>query len=117
MTTESSKQPIRVTDTLLLTIISRYGPIHGYGMVQTVYRLSEGDITLKEGTLYPALQKLEDRRLLTSRREDGNGRPPRRYYDITEEGRRELSSNSEEWRRFSTAFNQVTKSNSASQRS
>ena len=118
MTTESPKQPIKgVTDTLLLAVISCYGPVHGYGIAQTVSRLTEGDIILKEGTLYPTLQKLENQHLLTSRWEDRNGRPPRRYYDITQEGRRELSSNREKWRQFSTAFNQVIDSNSASQRS
>lgn len=101
------EQPKDVTKTLLLTVIERNGPLHGYGIVRELTQATSGYFMLKEGTLYPALNSLEEDGFLTSEWLDGGRNTPRRCYSITESGRRELKERCAEWQRFSHAVNLV----------
>jgi len=84
-------------------------PMYGYEMVKVVNARTGGRFEWREGTLYPALHKLEADRLVTSRWQDvpgekGEGRS-RKYYYITKKGLAELHRRSEEWKEFSFAVN------------
>jgi transcriptional regulator len=77
-------------------------PNHGYRIAQQIKERSEGVLDFKEGTLYPALHKLENEGLVESYEGIEKGRP-RRYYRITESGRGTLAKARAEWREVSRA--------------
>jgi len=77
-------------------------PSHGYRIAQRIRERSHGVLDFKEGTLYPALHRLENEGLLDSYEEVEKGRP-RRYYRITKSGRGILAKDRAEWRELSRA--------------
>ncbi len=89
--------------TLILQNLSR-GSNHGYRIAQEIKQTSKGVLDFKEGTLYPALHSLEGKKLITSSTRVENGRE-RRYYKLTEKGRKVLVKEREEWQQFSGAIN------------
>jgi len=92
-------------DALLLAVLSR-GPLHGYAVIEELDRRSDGELALPEGTVYPALHRLEAAGLLTSTWSTAEGRR-RRIYDLTRRGRRELGARRGEWRAFVGAVEAV----------
>ena len=93
-------------DLLLLTTL-RDRPAHGYAVAQSLRTGSEGVFDLGEGTIYPALHRLERAGLLTSAWSDESGRR-RRVYRLTAAGQRELAAQTRTWRLFARAVNAVT---------
>lgn len=87
--------------TLILEALA-HEPSHGYRIAQRIKERSEGVLDFKEGTLYPALHKLEHDGLVASRETVENGRP-RRSYRITSAGRTMLATNRSAWRELSRA--------------
>ena len=92
-------------DMLLLAAVQRQ-PTHGYAIAETLRNRSDGAFDLPEGTLYPALHRLERARLLASRWSEVNGRR-RRVYHLTQKGHRSLAKRHGEWRHFSRAVHAV----------
>ena len=91
--------------TLILHVLSR-GPNHGYRIAQEIKSTSRGVLEFREGTLYPDLHALENKGLLESYEEVEQGRA-RRYYRITEDGRRALAEQRKHWRVFSKAVTSI----------
>jgi PadR family transcriptional regulator PadR len=85
-------------DLLLLAVVSE-APTYGYEITQAVLARSGGRFTLKEGSLYPALHRLERDKLLESYWTEHEGRR-RKYYRITPGGRKSLASRRTEWSTF-----------------
>jgi PadR family transcriptional regulator, regulatory protein PadR len=92
-------------DALLLAVIAE-GPVHGYAIVERLRDRSGGRFDLPEGTVYPALHRLESDALLMSRWTTAAGRR-RRQYELTDRGRAALGERSAEWRRFVAAVDHV----------
>ena len=92
-------------DFLLLATL-RGGPLHGYGVVEKLRGASEGAFDLAEGTVYPALYRLEAAGLLSSRWTTAGGRR-RRVYNLTRRGRSELARERKEWKAFAHAVEAV----------
>jgi PadR family transcriptional regulator, regulatory protein PadR len=92
-------------DLLLLSAVSS-GPAHGYRVIERVREQSEGAFDLREGTVYPALHRLERDGLLESRWEDGLPRR-RRVYALTSRGRGALELKRREWSSFAGAIEAV----------
>jgi transcriptional regulator len=92
-------------DMLLLAALESR-PAHGYAVVETLRQRSAGTFDLPEGTLYPALHRLEGAGLVTSAWSDETGRR-RRVYQLTARGRRSLEQKQSEWRSFVQAVNGV----------
>jgi transcriptional regulator len=90
---------------LILDVVS-HGPSYGYEITQTVLSRSAGEFELKEGSLYPALHRLERQKLLDSYWTEADGRR-RKYYKLTTAGRKALAARRDEWRAFSGAVNGV----------
>jgi DNA-binding PadR family transcriptional regulator len=88
-------------DLLLLAALSS-APAHGYALVERLRDDSGGTFDLSEGTVYPALYRLERAKLLSSRWTVVSGRR-RRIYSLTRAGRRELEKQRREWTRFASA--------------
>jgi PadR family transcriptional regulator PadR len=91
---------------LLILATLRRGPLHGYGIVERLRDESEGAFELAEGTVYPALYRLERAGLLASRWTRAAGRR-RRVYRLTRRGRQELARERSEWKSFATAVESV----------
>ena len=87
---------------LLLGLLSQR-PMYGYELVAELRTRSGDVIDLPEGTIYPALRRLEREGLVTGRWVDVAGGPRRRYYDITVVGSRSLGEGAAAWRRFAAA--------------
>jgi PadR family transcriptional regulator, regulatory protein PadR len=92
-------------DLLLLATVGA-GPLHGYAIVEALRERSDGAFALSEGTVYPALYRLERAGLLASRWE-GDGKRRRRVYALTSRGRRELRTHEREWASFVRAVRAV----------
>ncbi len=93
-------------DLVLLAILERE-PLYGYQIVKEVKAASQDVLLLKEGSLYPALHRLEKAGLVTSfwqTREDG---APRRYYLLTATGEEAVKVRRSEWKTFTTAIERV----------
>ena len=94
------------TDTLLLALLQDE-PMYGYQIVKEVNQRSNGYFAFKEGTLYPALHRLERAGLIGGRWEDTPNNVRRRYYHITVKGRQALDDRLREWQRFSRAMDSI----------
>lgn len=94
------------TEPLLLSLITRQ-PMYGYQIIKELERRSKGYFTFREGTLYPALHRLEERGLIIGRWERLSTGQERRYYHITEQGQHALEEKVTEWRGFSRAVNSI----------
>ena len=92
-------------DFLLLATL-RDEPLHGYGVVERLRGASDGAFDLAEGTVYPALYRLEAAGLLSSKWTTVGGRR-RRVYQLTKRGRTELVRERKEWKAFSHAVEAV----------
>jgi PadR family transcriptional regulator PadR len=93
-------------DFLLLAAIARQ-PLHGYGVVEAIRDVSDGELDLAEGTVYPALYRLEGAGLLASAWTTVGGRR-RRVYRLTKRGRARLERERKEWKTFAGAVRAVT---------
>jgi PadR family transcriptional regulator PadR len=91
---------------LLLLAAVEHRPAHGYAIVETLRERSGGAFDLPEGTLYPALHRLEHGGWVTSRWSEENGRR-RRIYELTDRGRERLAEKQKEWLAFAQAVNHV----------
>ena len=89
-----------------------HGPTYGYQITQTVAERSQGYFELKEGSLYPALHRMERQKLLRASWSEAAGRR-RKYYELTDAGRAELASRKQSWLRFAAGINGVLGSNQA----
>ena len=94
------------TEPLLLSLIEQE-PMYGYQLVKEMERRSKGYFRFKEGTLYPALHRLEKEGLLQGKWESSPSGQERRYYHITAKGQCVLIEKRAEWRGFSAAVNAV----------
>jgi transcriptional regulator len=92
-------------DMLLLAAV-RMEAAHGYSIAERLRARSDGTFDLPEGTLYPALHRLERAGLLSSRWSEVGGRR-RRVYQITRKGERALAKRQDEWKDFSRAVESV----------
>lgn len=85
---------------LILTMLAEK-PMYGYQIAKELKRRSNGYFVFKEGTLYPALHGMEKEGLLTSEWQVVEKGPSRKYYALTDEGRRVLAMSAQEWTTFS----------------
>jgi DNA-binding PadR family transcriptional regulator len=90
-------------DLLLLAVLAE-GPAHGYAVIQSLRQRSGGLFDLPEGTIYPALHRLEEQGLLKSRWLEDSPRR-RRVYELTVKGQQVLAKRQDEWKLFSKAVN------------
>lgn len=91
---------------LLLMGVLRHGPAHGYKIIATLRERSAGEFDLAEGTIYPALHRLEQAGLVESSVEVSQGRR-RRTYALTARGRKHFATQRQEWRDFVASMQAV----------
>ncbi len=94
------------SESLLLCLVGQQ-PMYGYQILKELERRSEGYFRFKEGTLYPALHRLEKSGLIEGKWQMFSNSRQRRYYYITDKGRRVLVEKTSQWQDFSTAMNLI----------
>ena len=87
---------------LLLLAVLQNGPAHGYAIIEALRQRSGGTFDLPEGTIYPALHRLEEDNLLCSEWSENSGRK-RRVYRLTLKGQQAFTARQQDWRRFARA--------------
>ena len=102
-----SKELIKGTlTTIILKLLSHNEKMYGYEITQRVKIITDGKIVFKEGSLYPALHKLKDDGLIKTEKEVVNNRV-RKYYSLTEKGRRSTTEKVDELESFISAIRNV----------
>jgi PadR family transcriptional regulator PadR len=94
-------------DLLVLKTLDSRGPIHGYGIATHIQDVSGNVLRVEEGSLYPALHRLEQAGLITSAWRTSETSRRARFYQLTAQGRRELKSEEENWEAVTGAVTRV----------
>ena len=90
---------------ILRTLI--FGPQHGQGIARAIQRDSDNVLIVDHGSLYPALQRLEERGFIGADWGTSDNNRRARFYTLTRKGRRELVHEESEWRRIATAIMRI----------
>src|SRR5881628_3035593 len=93
-------------DLLILHALQR-GPLHGYAVAQTIHLLSDTVLTVEEGSLYPALYRLELDGAISSAWGTSENNRKAKFYTITKRGRKLLAAQQDTWERLSQAVTRV----------
>jgi PadR family transcriptional regulator, regulatory protein PadR len=107
MTTRPQIDALRGSLDLLILKTLSLSAMHGWGISQRVQQLSDGELALNQGSLYPALQRLEKAGLIASDWDVTDNNRQARYYRLTAAGRRALGSEVANWKRFAAALEGV----------
>ena len=94
-------------DLIVLKTLEALGPLHGYGIAQRIQQVSEDLLKLNQGTLYPALLRLEQRGWISSKWGASENNRKAKYYEITRHGRKRIAEQQETWDRLSAAVDRV----------
>ncbi|HWC97545.1 MAG TPA: PadR family transcriptional regulator [Candidatus Sulfopaludibacter sp.] len=86
-------------DLMVLRTLETMGPQHGFGLAKRIQQISEGALDLNQGTLYPALLRLEHRGWIKSKWGASDNNRKAKFYEITRAGRKQVSQESDEWAR------------------
>ena len=100
--------PQGTLDMLILKVVALQ-PIHGYGIAQRLQQISKDVLQVQQGSLYPALHRLENRGWLTADWKTSETGREAKYYSLTKEGAKQLVVEDESWQRLSEAVRLVMK--------
>ena len=92
---------------LLILRTLLFGPQHGQGVARTIQQQSDNILIVDHGSLYPALQRLEDRGFISAEWGVSDNNRKARFYSLTQKGRKELTREESEWRRIAAAIGRV----------
>src|SRR5437773_11435369 len=98
-----SDLPQGTLDLLILKIVA-LGPVHGYAIAQRLQQVSRDVVQVPQGSLYPALHRLENRGLLTADWKATDTGREAKFYRLTREGRAQLETEAASWRRLTDAI-------------
>lgn len=107
MTARNQTDALRGSLDLLVLKTLSLAPLHGWGISQRVQQISDGVLEVNQGSLYPALQRLEKEGLITSDWGTTENNRRARYYELTAAGRRALGEEVASWRRFAAGLEAV----------
>jgi PadR family transcriptional regulator PadR len=94
-------------DLLVLTVLGRRGPLHGYGIANAIEELSDEALRIDEGSLYPALHRMEEIGWITASWTVTENKRRARIYQMTRAGKKQLAAETERWTNFSTGVARV----------
>src|SRR5881296_1216706 len=95
---------------MLILKVAALGPIHGYAIVQRIQQISRDALQIRQGSLYPALYRLENRGWLKSEWRTTEGGREAKYYSLTKAGRRQLDAETAGWKRLCEAISLILES-------
>jgi len=84
-------------DLMVLRTLETMGPQHGFGLAKRILQISEGILDLNQGTLYPALLRLEQRRWIKSRWGTSDNNRQAKFYELTPRGQKQIAEERESW--------------------
>ncbi len=87
-------------DLLVLRTLETLGPLHGYGIARRIEQVSENLLHLNQGTLYPALLRLQQKGWIASKWGASENNRRARFYSLTKAGRKQLAAETESWERM-----------------
>jgi transcriptional regulator len=99
-------------DVLILKTLA-LAPMHGWGISQRIQQLSQDVLQVNQGSLYPALYRLESKGWIRSEWGNSENNRRARFYELTRAGRRQLAEETESWERFATAVGRVLEASEA----
>lgn len=104
---QNSEIPYGTLDLMVLKTLAALGSLHGYGIARRIEQVAEGALALNQGTIYPALLRLEQKRWITSEWGTSENNRRARFYSITASGKRHLSAESDSWARTVAIVNRL----------
>lgn len=94
-------------DLIVLKTLDALGPLHGYGIAQRIQQVSEDLLRLNQGTLYPALLRLEQRGWISSKWGVSENNRKAKFYSLTRRGKKQLASEAESWERMAAVIGRL----------
>jgi PadR family transcriptional regulator PadR len=94
-------------DLIVLKTLDTLGPQHGYGIAVRIQQVSENLLKLNQGTLYPALLRLEQRGWINSKWGTSENNRKARFYSLTKRGKKQLAAEAESWERMSSLISRL----------
>src|SRR3954467_3883354 len=91
-------------DLMVMKTLESMGPQHGYGIAQRLQQVSDRVLQVNQGTLYPALLRLEQRGWISSKWGTSDNNRRARFYSLTRSGRRQLQREADDWRRMAAVM-------------
>jgi PadR family transcriptional regulator, regulatory protein PadR len=95
----SQEVPYGTLDLMVLKTLDGLGPLHGYGIARRIEQVTSGGLELNQGTIYPALLRLEQKGWIRSTFGTSENNRRARFYSITAAGRRQLNAEADLWTR------------------
>src|SRR5580698_7615885 len=112
MASSNAEIPYGTLDLMVLKTLDAMGPLHGYGIARRIEQVAQGSLALNQGTIYPALLRLEQRGWIASEWGSSENNRRARFYSITDSGRRQLAAESESWSRTVALMSRLLETNS-----
>lgn len=106
-TNERAEVPYGTLDLMVLKTLDTLGPLHGYGIARRIEQVSQGALELNQGTIYPALLRLEQRGWIKSDWGTSENNRRARFYSISSAGRKQLAAEAENWSRTVDMVNRL----------
>ncbi len=94
---------------LVLKTLNAHGPLHGYGLCEHIHSVSDELLQVEEGSLYPALHRMEQDEWISSKWELTNKGRQAKFYSITAKGKKQLAQENESWQRLTEGVTRVLK--------
>jgi transcriptional regulator len=107
MSTGGTEIPYGTLDLMVLKTLAGMGPLHGYGIARRIEQVAEGALALNQGTIYPALLRLEQKGWIRSEWGSSENNRRARFYSLTARGRRHLSVEEQNWARAVAIVNRL----------
>ncbi len=92
---------------MVLKTLDAMGPLHGYGIARRIEQIAEGALALNQGTIYPALLRLEQKGWISSEWGTSDNNRRARFYSITRAGRKQLDKEADSWARTVAMVNRM----------
>ena len=102
-----SEVPYGTLDLMVLKTLQVMGPLHGYGIARRIEQMAEGALALNQGTIYPALSRLEQKGWNASEWGTSETNRRARFYSITRAGRKQLAAEADTWARTVAMVNRL----------
>ena len=109
MPTSAPDLPQGTLDMLILKVVAA-GPIHGYAIAQRIQQISRDVLQVRQGSLYPALHRLENKNLLAAEWKPSDTGREAKFYRLTRQGRKQLEAENENWTQLRKAIELVMRS-------
>ena len=107
MSPPDAQVPYGTLDLMVLNTLAGMGPLHGFGIGRRIEQAANGALSLNQGTIYPALLRLEQKGWIKSAWGTSENNRRARFYSITAAGRRQLTSETELWARTVSIVNRL----------